>query len=709
MASDLDTFVLQYQIDLKDSIGRLEKLHEKMEDVGKKGGKAAMDLKKFAADASGELGKLVPGMNAVGAAVRAMGAEFAIAGAAVAALAIGVKSVMALRDQYNAQRGEGMRLGISGARVEEIQRKFVRSSNGYVTRDAAVEGLRQFSDLTTGAYKDPTRLGTEARKAMMMGVNVGTLGNPTSTMDRLVEFQQRLKAMSDAEAQGLAQTLGLGQDWVLALKHQAASIRDVTELTGAEIAKRKEAEAAVQNLNQQMSKLKEDFNELEIGLGQQVIPAMDKFVQWLTKLVEIFNNATKPSENTRPYKIVNGHRVNIGPDPAAANEVTYKQGRYKIENGHRVNLPDIVPQQPHAAAKAAEDERKKTMEGLDQRNEAGKKVADQMSLAINQFAASVATFSGAITEQQAWAAWAGEIGKRNGLDGSSNTALPGTRAASGGARGLRNNNPGNLEYGDFAKAHGATGSDGRFAIFPDMEIGAAAQRALLDQNYFGKGLTTPRAIVGKYAPASENNQGAYLAFLKSHGFDPDKAITDRAGFSAAMMAYESGYGSGKGIGIGRGNLQAQGVAQAIADYLHIPVQQVQQGGVNRGDVSFAVSQLRGSLTNELIGKSNTLQAQQAAVRQGLLNPQVATATMREVIQTAMNFKYLRQYSGEVEANARAGDRSVLTQNVRPVVSPNITINVNGAASPQDVAAEVQRQLSKATNDLLEHYTTGEKG
>ncbi|WP_146013391.1 hypothetical protein [Trinickia symbiotica] len=680
-----------------------------MEDVGKKSGKAAMDLKKFAAEASGELGKLVPGMNAVGAAVRAMGAEFAVAGAAVAALTIGVKSVMALRDQYNVQRGEGMLLGISGARVEEIQRKFVRSSNGYVSRDAAIEGLRQFNDLTTGAYKDPTRLGTEARKAMMMGVNVGALGNPTSTMDRLAEFQQRLKAMSDAEAQGLAQTLGLSQDWVLALKHQAASIRDVTELTAAEIAKRKEAEAAVQNLNQQMSKLKEDFNELEIGLGQQVIPAMDKFVQWLTKLVDIFNKATKPSENTRPYKIVNGHRVNIGPDPDAQHEVTYKQGRYKIENGHRVNLPDIVPEQPHAAAKAAEDERKKTMEALDQRNEAGKKVADQMSLAINQFAASVGTFAGAITEQQAWAAWAGEIGKRNGLGGSSNAALPGTKAASGGARGLRNNNPGNLEYGDFAKAHGATGSDGRFAVFPDMATGAAAQRALLDQNYFGRGLNTPRAIVGKYAPASENNQGAYLAFLKSRGFDPDKAVTDKAGFSAAMMAYESGYGSGKGIGIGRSNLQANSVAQAIADNLHVPLLQIKQGGVNRGDVSFAITQLSHSLTNELIGKSNTLQAQQAAVRQGLLNPQVPNATMRELAQAAMNFQYLKQYSAAIEANAREGDRSVLTQNVRPVVSPNITINVNGAASPQDVAAEVQRQLTKAGNDLLEHYMTSEKG
>ena len=43
---------------------------------------------------------------------------------------------------------------------------------------------------------------------------------------------------------------------------------------------------------------------------------------------------------------------------------------------------------------------------------------------------------------------------------------------------MRNRNPGNIKYGDFAIRHGAVGSDGAFAIFPTMEAGRDAQRAL---------------------------------------------------------------------------------------------------------------------------------------------------------------------------------------------------------------------------------------
>jgi hypothetical protein len=46
-------------------------------------------------------------------------------------------------------------------------------------------------------------------------------------------------------------------------------------------------------------------------------------------------------------------------------------------------------------------------------------------------------------------------------------------------RGLRNNNPGNIEFGSFAKKYGATGSDGRFAIFPTMVDGIRAIAELL--------------------------------------------------------------------------------------------------------------------------------------------------------------------------------------------------------------------------------------
>jgi hypothetical protein len=59
----------------------------------------------------------------------------------------------------------------------------------------------------------------------------------------------------------------------------------------------------------------------------------------------------------------------------------------------------------------------------------------------------------------------------------------------GGARGDRNNNPGNIEYGAFARAHGATGSDGRFAIFPDWNTGASAMAALLQERYQGMTLS----------------------------------------------------------------------------------------------------------------------------------------------------------------------------------------------------------------------------
>ncbi len=65
---------------------------------------------------------------------------------------------------------------------------------------------------------------------------------------------------------------------------------------------------------------------------------------------------------------------------------------------------------------------------------------------------------------------------------------PGLSLLNGGVtRGDRNNNPGNIEYGPFAISHGATGTDGRFAIFPTKDAGVAAMDALLAKNY--KGLT----------------------------------------------------------------------------------------------------------------------------------------------------------------------------------------------------------------------------
>lgn len=83
----------------------------------------------------------------------------------------------------------------------------------------------------------------------------------------------------------------------------------------------------------------------------------------------------------------------------------------------------------------------------------------------------------------------------------------------GGSRAWRNNNPGNLEYGEFAKEYGAIGTDGRFAIFPDRETGDAAKIALLKGSKY-KDLTISKAIA-KYAPQFENDTAKYAKTIAS--------------------------------------------------------------------------------------------------------------------------------------------------------------------------------------------------
>jgi len=80
----------------------------------------------------------------------------------------------------------------------------------------------------------------------------------------------------------------------------------------------------------------------------------------------------------------------------------------------------------------------------------------------------------------------------------------GTKDRITGNLNFRNNNPGNMEYGDLAKKYGAVGTDGRFAVFPDYETGRKAQEALLFNSGVYEGKTIGSAIA-KYAPFGDGN------------------------------------------------------------------------------------------------------------------------------------------------------------------------------------------------------------
>ena len=87
-----------------------------------------------------------------------------------------------------------------------------------------------------------------------------------------------------------------------------------------------------------------------------------------------------------------------------------------------------------------------------------------------------------------------------------------------GSRPNRNNNPGDIEWGTFARMNGATALEtpkgnepARFAYFPNAEVGFAALHALLSGPAYAS-LTIEEAI-NKYAPPTENNTANYVEFV----------------------------------------------------------------------------------------------------------------------------------------------------------------------------------------------------
>lgn len=139
------------------------------------------------------------------------------------------------------------------------------------------------------------------------------------------------------------------------------------------------------------------------------------------------------------------------------------------------------------------------------------------------------------------------------LDSLSNDELVALYERQSLPRGLRNNNPGNIEDGGFAKGlPGYKGSDGRFAVFDTIESGEGAQRALL-QSYGRRGLNTVEGVVGRWAPSSENDTAGYARFVSNRmGVDPrapldmnDTATLDR--LRLAMAEQENGQGGVEGL------------------------------------------------------------------------------------------------------------------------------------------------------------------
>lgn len=131
----------------------------------------------------------------------------------------------------------------------------------------------------------------------------------------------------------------------------------------------------------------------------------------------------------------------------------------------------------------------------------------------------------------------------------STPSAPASSSGSGGQlpRGIRNNNPGNLNFAGQAGATKEGGPNGRFAVFGSMQEGVAALVRQIGL-YVKRGRNTIRKILEVYAPPGENNTNAYIAAVsKALGIGPDDALdTENAqqvmGLVRAITNHENGKG-----------------------------------------------------------------------------------------------------------------------------------------------------------------------
>jgi len=229
-----------------------------------------------------------------------------------------------------------------------------------------------------------------------------------------------------------------------------------------------------------------------------------------------------------------------------------------------------------------------------------------------------------------------EVGGRpGGVIGGS-----GASANSGVPRGIRNNNPGNIEDGPFARSlPGYAGSDGRFAIFNDLSSGEGAQTRLLG-SYVQRGFDTPAEIINRWAPPSDNNPtGAYINYVaRRAGIGPNDRVTeDKIPLIAqAIREFENGSrspsngaaapatsaGGGARVvaqGENRGLSPAEQRAQATADRAERRQDQAEENSNRRDEVN-----LRREFNNRQEVKDfRTVQSAYNSVQAAARNPSAA--------------------------------------------------------------------------------------
>ena len=751
MADSIDKFVLQYVVETRDSIKRLEDLQKRVKSTAKTGDDAKKSLKDIARDAIPGVDQAVGKFEQLTATFKKIPPQAYIVVAAITAIAGAIKLVTANLKEYDAQRLTASKTGMSVVGVEDLQRKFAVGSGGRVGAENARGAIETIAEKLRSAQVNPNMNNRESIGLRMAGVSPrGEGGELTSTTEAINQMMDKMRASSEQAAVAMGAVNGLTSDQSRALREYAIAQGRNSALTQGEIQSRLKAEKSMEKFRKSMGVVDEQMREARQTLADALTPALEIFGNILESIAKMVNQSIK--------KI-----VDIGKYLWDFYTNLWKNIKEAMKNpgdaGFAKALADAVGQTAEETLKAAEERQKKAtdkqMALVNKEKEDQQRLNIQQERAANLFSNAVMAFANAVYEREAWAAWAGMAGSASGLRGggaASPAVAPHPRfgetpvAGAGISRG-RTQHAGAIEpsidlapmqagsgaslggkatqYRELieaaAKKHGVSATliakvisgESKFNPNAVSEVGAQGLMQLMPQIQKAYGVTNA------FDPAQNIDAGARLLAenLKRSGGNVETALKFyHGGLSEKNWGRRTnqypGYILGQNVGGGAAPSSNTNVAKGTSNPTRAPgrfdapspstmarddvIRNIEAATgvpfaqIKQGGLSKGdMEKTLGEMYNGQINHINSLKTK----LEGIGMPATEVAKIQRDLQAAQrNLETMKRVGSEVAGMGAEGGRNVTFG------ANSVIISVNGAQNPYATATAVKDEFYKSTDN-----------
>ncbi|MBC8640172.1 lytic transglycosylase domain-containing protein [Caballeronia sp. EK] len=728
--SNLDQFTINYKIDVQAAIARLNQLAAATAKTTKGVTDVQKSMGEFASSATSELSRLVPQLNEVAMAMRAVGGSFSAAGVAAAAFAAATRTAFAARDLINSQRVEAREGGIGGLRLYDMQRKLTKGGN--VSSGQVSEFFKQSQNVLND-YKASN--GT-SRAATLLGLAGVRPGINTSSLDFNSMLATAFSRMDESKALALGDQLGFNKDIVKNMRDLGPDFKR-SSLTDEDVKAYEEASKNTADLNDKIAQFNNEMSKLAVTLGGEFLPHLTSFVDAITRTF-----ARTPDQ-------IDQQKFNEIRD-AKFRELQGARGLSSIfHTGEDQKAAEDFAKQQMAAQKANTDAQTKTvdkaLEQSDKDNAAQQDFAAKLQQIVAAFSTSVNAFSGVTDERHAWAIWAGEAGRAGFGSGKPASLFNSSGKITYDDNRAAANIAGTSQYDQIIKdAHakfpnvpedlirGVISVESRFNPKAKSEKNAQGLMQIIPDNFKALGITDPndptQNIMGGTqllsALIKQSNGDVELALKRYHGgFDqsqwgirtnsyPAKVLGAAAmsgpratafnpdarspvTFSGGNLTAPTGHGgySWKQARLG-GEKQRLAAGLGVTD-----PQQVIQGDYKASDAQVVMG-------NDYLSLLQDRRSVLAGLNAPGLDPASRYGLEKKSADIDIALRNMQENAAQVIAGGQAGERELtMGQNVQ--ITNNFNIE-GGAHDPMELARAIDQHLQPIFHSVANSNADGRK-